>query len=192
MNKAPDETTLTLWMDGELHGDELQKIEAYAKEHPELLAERDAVQAMSRSIQENIPASVEPPYPDFFNERILHAIEAERPAEATTPAPTRGSAGIWKWLAAPLAAGAMAACFYLGTQVSSPATDAGMASTNTPAPSTVYTPDSSVESNIFVAGDQQTTVIVLEGLEDVPDDMNMAGGPIQDPNRVMVNTENYY
>jgi len=194
MNKAPNETTLTLWMDGELHGDELQQMEAYAKEHPELLTERDAIQAMSRSIQDNLPASIEPPYPDFFNERVLHAIETERPVE-TAQASSNESVGFWKWLIAPVAAGAMAVCFYLGTQVSSSDATPGMASMNnapTIAASTVYTPDSSVESNIFVAGDQQTTVIVLEGLEDIPDDMNMAGGPIQDPNKVMVNTETYY
>lgn len=190
MNKAPNETTLTLWMDGELRGDELQEMEAYAKEHPELLAERDAVQAMSRSIQNHLPASIEPPYPDFFNERVLHAIEAERPLAEPAQA-SKSSFTFWKLLVAPLGAGAMAVCFYLGTQVSTP----GIAPTQaapTLAASTVYTPDSSVESNIFVAGDQQTTVIVLEGLEDIPDDMDMAGGPSQNPNKVMVTTESYY
>ena len=77
MKTKPDETTLTLWMDGELEGDELTRIEAWAQDHPEILAERDAVQAMSANIRGNIPASIEPPYPKFFNQHILRHIDDE-------------------------------------------------------------------------------------------------------------------
>lgn len=187
MNTYPDETTLTLWMDGELEGEDLQRMEAWAQEHPELLAERDAIQALSQNMQQNLPASVEPPYPDFFNERIQRAIQEET---APVTAPTQSSGGFWKWLAAPLAAGAMAVCFYLGTQVAPTGTNPMQ---NTSVASTVYTPDNSVEANIFVANNQEATVIVLEGLEDIPDDLDMVGSPYdQNPDRVMVSSEEIY
>ncbi len=79
---TPDEATLTLWMDGELDGDELTKMEAWAQEHPEVLAERDAMQAMNAEIKAAVPASLEPPYADFFNQRILRHIHDEMPAPA--------------------------------------------------------------------------------------------------------------
>ncbi|BDS07515.1 hypothetical protein NT6N_25550 [Oceaniferula spumae] len=190
MNTPPDETTLTLWMDGELEGDDLIRMEAWAKDHPELLAERDAISALSRSIQDNIPASVEPPYPDFFNERILHAIEEDQPAPEPAPAPS--PSGFWKWLVAPVAAGAMAICFYLGTQMQS-GNPAQATTSPVLATSTVYTPDSSVEANIFVSGNEEATVIVLEGLDDIPDDLEMVGGPTpKNSGKVMVNTGEYY
>ena len=167
MKTPPDETTLTLWMDGQLEGKELQSMEAWAQQHPELLAERDAIQAMSQNIQNTLPDSQEPPYPDFFNQRIMSAIQEEAPAPQTK----KSSGSIWRWLAAPIATGAMALCFYLGTQFTgNPSEPTAQTITATP---TVYTPDSGVQADIFVASNQQATVIVIEGLEDVPDDLNL-------------------
>lgn len=189
MKTPPDETTLTLWMDGQLEGEDLQHMEAWAQQHPELLAERDAIQAMSQNIKDAVPNSVEPQYPDFFNQRIMNAIQ-----ETSTPAPAaqKSSGSFWRWLAAPLAAGAMALCFYLGTQVSTQDTGAAGQSLATVSP-TVYTPDSGVQADIFVDTEQAATVIVIEGLQDIPDDLEMAGGPrIDDPNKVMVSSEHVY
>ena len=173
MKTPPDETTLTLWMDGQLTGTELESMEAWAQQHPELLAERDAIQAMTQSIQDTLPSSQEPPYPDFFNQQIMKSIQEETSAatKASVSSPEK-SGSIWRWLAAPLMAGSMAICFYLGTQftgspTTSPSTDT-VASTPT-----VYTPDNGVQADTFVASNQQATVIVIEGLEDIPDDLDL-------------------
>lgn len=190
MKTPPDETTLTLWMDGLLEGEELQNLEAWAKENPELLAERDALQTMNQDIQVLVPSSVEPPYPDFFNQRIMNALAEEIPVEEAAPEQSRG--GIWSMLAAPLAAGAMAFCFYLGTQISSPQTRTTYKAVAA-VESTVYTPDTGVQADIFVDSTQEATIIVLEGLQDIPDDLEMAGGPnTGDPNRILVNTQETY
>ena len=190
MKTKPDDITLTQWMDGELEGEPLRQVEAWAQTHPELLAERDAVQAMSASIRAHVPESVEPPYPDFFNQRILRTIEEDQMAVA---APQTGrlretSPSFWQWLAMPLAAGAMAVCFYLGTQVSnepaSPTTP--MVATAPSANSSVYTPDGDVQANMFKSADAQATVIVLEGLDDIPDDFEMAGEPLIESSKGMM------
>jgi len=187
MNTPPDETTLTLWMDGLLEGEELQHMEAWAQEHPELLAERDAIQALSQNIQQNIPKSIEPPYPDFFNQRIIAAIQEDTPVSEAQ----QSNGGFWRWLAAPLAAGAMALCFYLGTQFTTGA--ANPVGKSIASSSTVYTPDNGVQADIFVNENQDATVIVIEGLTDIPDELNMVGGPsTDDPNKVMVSTEYVY
>lgn len=182
MKKKPDDIMLTQWMDGELEGETLRQVETWVQDHPELLAERDAVQAMSASIQKNIPNSVEPPYPDFFNQRILRAINEETAPQSQ---PDLKSRGFWQWLAMPLAAGAMAVCFYLGTQMDhTPAPSGAPLVINQTPKASVYTPDGAVSANMFKSTD--ATVIVLEGLEDLPDDLEMAGGPSTAPSDAMM------
>ena len=186
MKMKPDENTLTQWMDGELEGDELQRVEKWAQEHPELLAEREAIQSLSSNLREHIADSVEPPYPDFFNQRILRTIEEDRITKASP-----SSASPWKWLqwlSAPLAAGAMAICFYVGTQVNqSPTnTENPVAIVKIAPDSTIYTPDGTVRSAMFKTSDAEATVIVLEGLDDLPDELEMAGEPSSRPSGSMM------
>lgn len=194
-DQAPDPAELTLWMDGELDGDDLTRVESWVKDHPEYLAEREAVQAMQSEIQASIPASIEPPYADFFNQRILRAIEDDGP-HASAQKASQGLGAIvgklGKWLALPAAAAAMLVCFYMGTQVShlsEPLAPIVKVST-TPA---IYMPDGNVRANLVSSEDNGATVIVLEGLEDIPDDFEIVGEPhrIRDSRSqaVMVNTE---
>jgi len=183
-NQAPDEATLTLWMDGELEGDALARVEAWAKDHPELLAQRDAVRAMSESIKSHVPVSVEPPYPDFFNQRIMRHIEEE---SAAGGASSKGDGGLsWRglvgrWAAIPVAAGAMLLCFYLGLQLGDRPVLPARTVAVSPQP-LIYTPDGDVSAEIFNSEDGQATVIVLDGLEDIPDDFDIVGvsTPAQD------------
>lgn len=187
---TPDEITLTLWMDGELEGDALEKVESWARNHPEVLAEREAVQAVSASIRANLPASIEPPYADFFNQRILRHIDDEtsEPAAVTRPS-------FWqqfgRWLAIPVAAAAMAVCFYVGTQVGEQPESAATTYTVATVP-TVYTPDGDVSADMFKSEDADAVIIVLEGLEDIPDDFDIVGEPrhsrSDQSGAVMVNT----
>ncbi len=200
MKTKPDDITLTQWMDGELDGDELIRVEAWVQGHPELLAERDAEQAMSASIREHVVGSEEPPYPDFFNQRILRAIKEDQRAEqqaVSTNVGQTSSRGFWQWVLAPMAAGAMAVCFYLGTQVGGDTPAASgvdpVAIVQVEAPS-VYTPDGAVRADMFKSDDAESMVIVLEGLDDLPDDLEMAGGPTSRPttgssDAMMISTE---
>ena len=41
----------------------------------------------------------------------------------------------------------------------------------------IYMPDGDVRANIFSSDDNGATVIVLEGLEDIPDDFEIVGEP---------------
>ena len=200
MKTKPDDITLTQWMDGELDGDELIRVEAWVRKHPELLAERDAVQAMSASIREHVAESEDPPYPDFFNQRILRAIEEDqRLAQqvGSTPVAQTRSRGFWQWLLAPMAAGAMAVCFYLGMQVDNNppgASGVGSVAIVQVEATSVYTPDGAVRADMFKSEAAEATVIVLEGLDDLPDELEMAGGPILRPttgssDSMMISTE---
>lgn len=176
-HEAPDETMLTRWMDGELSGDELAQVELWAQGHPGILAERDAVQAMQKSIKESVPADREPPYADFFNQRILRMIQNEQARHS----PDTGESGsqwlglLWsKWSALPVAAVAMALCFYLGTRVSFEPQAKGPVASALAAPM-IYTPDADIRANVFSSHGNGATVIVLEGLDDLPDDLEIVG-----------------
>ena len=176
-HQAPDEAMLTRWVDGELSGDELAQLEAWAEKHPDILAERDAVLAMQQDMRDTIAADMEPPYADFFNQRILRIIENES-SRSSHDARVSGShwlGSIWnKWLALPGAAMAMVLCFYLGTQVSLvPQATAPVAAKL--AKPLIYTPDADIRANVFSSGDTGATVIVLEGLDDLPDDLEIVG-----------------
>lgn len=179
-NQVPSEEQLTRWMDDELEGDELARMESWAQDRPEFQAERDAVRAMRSEIRANIPASVEPPYREFFNQRILRAIENDQLAANKAQARHGNHWMAWllnnKWMALPTAAAAMAMCFYLGMQVN----DQPQALIPTAAISTqpvIYTPDGDIKANIFSPTDNGATVIVLEGLDDIPDELEIAGEP---------------
>lgn len=178
-DQEPNPAELTLWMDGELTGDDLARVESWAKNNPEYLAEREAIQAMQSDIRSSIPASVEPPYADFFNQRILRAIEDERGDESEQKLAI-GFAAIAgkfsKWLALPAAAVAMLICFYMGTQVSL-VPDPMAPVVKVSAKPAIYMPDGNVRANVVSPQNNGATVIVLEGLEDIPDDFDIVGEP---------------
>lgn len=166
----PDETALTLWMDGELEGEALHKVEQWAQKHPELLAERDAIRAMNTEISEHIPSHVEPPYPEFFNQQILRQMHNEQTSESTA---VKQKKGLWQWLtmpavAIPVMAAAMALCFTIGTQYGSENMTSVVAQG-----SSVYTPDGGVSADMFQSTDSDSLIIVLDGLDDIPDDVEI-------------------
>ena len=112
----------------------------------------------------------------------MQAIENEKVESA---ARVRSTGSQWlgnklnKWLALPAAAAAMVMCFYMGTQVSHmPDSVAPVAAVSAvsvePA---IYMPDGDVRANIFSSDDNGATVIVIEGLEDIPDDFEIVGEP---------------
>ena len=76
MNTNPDEITLALWLDDELTGAELAKVEAWAAEHPEQFEARARIREWRAHLSSAMPANEEPPYPDFFNSRVLQAIQS--------------------------------------------------------------------------------------------------------------------
>ena len=65
---------LALWLDDELHGEELVAFEAQAGHRPELIAARAEIRRWRELVAATIPAVEEPPCPDFFNIRVARAI----------------------------------------------------------------------------------------------------------------------
>ena len=77
MNTNPDEAKLALWLDDELQGEELVAFEAWAASQPEQIAAREDVRRWRKLMASALPATEEPPYPEFFNGRVARAIRRQ-------------------------------------------------------------------------------------------------------------------
>ena len=167
MNTTPDETTLNLWLDDELTGDELAAVNAWAATQPEQLEAREENRRYKAALRAAIPASVEPPSPEFFNARIARMIET---AAASPSAAREKTVDVPFWLNPrswfmPMAAAAgMLFAFWIGSNTGSPQAPAQQAG----APD-VYVPEFGVNAEWVSAGDELGGVIVLTGVNAIPD-----------------------
>ncbi len=169
MNTTPDEITLALWLDDELAGDEFAAVEAWAADQPEPLAAREENRRYKATMQAVIPASIEPPSPEFFNARIARLIEtstASAPIAAATPVSVV-EVPFWlnprSWFMPAAAAAGMLVAFWLGGNITSPRSAVADASPD------VYVPEVGVNAQWVSPGDGQGGVIVLTGVSAIPD-----------------------
>ncbi|RPJ35860.1 MAG: hypothetical protein EHM17_01085 [Verrucomicrobiaceae bacterium] len=170
MNINPDEARLALWLEDELHGEELATFEAALAGRAELFAAREEVRRWRGMMAAALPPSVEPPYPDFFNSRIAKAI---RELDAA-PLPEPNAAGGFSWRAwfMPVAACAgMAITFWLGGLKSGrvPEIDVTGAPRAIPVEPILYTPENGVSAEWIASSKAAASVIVLSGVEAIPD-----------------------
>jgi hypothetical protein len=167
MNTNPDEATLALWLDDELTGAELASVEAWAAGQPEQIAARNEIRRWRALVASAIPASEEPPFPDFFNSKVLQAIREQ----TTIPQAVEKKAGFWKsWLMPTAACAGMALTFWAGTKASAPPEyDVAGAPKAIPVEPVVYTPVSGVNAEWFASNEASATVIVLSGVTAIPD-----------------------
>lgn len=180
MNTPPDDVTLALWLEDELHGDEFAAVEAWARTQPDQIAMRESARKWKAMVKSAIPAVEEPPYPDFFNKRIAQHIKRHEAQQTETRA--QNTIPFWRKFTLPLAACAgMAFTFWLGihsrsipvveTIAEMTATDEliQLAEANDSPPATVYTPENGVRAECFESETASATVVVLDGLAAIPD-----------------------
>lgn len=167
MNTNPDDATLALWLDDELTGEQLAVVEAWASRQPAQLAAREEIRRWRATMAAAVPASVEPPYPEFFNSRVLHAIRRQKPV----PAVAVKNPFSWKSWFIPMAACAgMMMAFWVGKQSrTAPEYDVSNAPRAIPVEPVVYTPENGVKAEWFSSTEASATVIVLNGVPAIPD-----------------------
>ena len=167
MNTNPDESTLALWLDDELTGAELAAVEAWASSQPDQLAARDEVRRWRATMAAALPASIEPPYPDFFNSRVMQAIrEQDAPVKRAVKNPSS-----WRsWLMPMAACAGMVLAFWVGKKSQSAiAQEVVNAPRAIPVGPVVYTPESGVKAEWISGSKASATVIVLNGVTAIPD-----------------------
>jgi anti-sigma factor RsiW len=163
----PDEETLALWLDDELTGHEMAAVEAWASQHPEQLAARAGIRQWRATFSAAIPTSEEPPYPDFFNSKVLQGIREQAPK----PLVAEKRPVSWKsWLMPTAAFAGMALTFWVGTKSNSvPEINVVGAPRAIPVDPVLYTPETGVNAELFASSDASATVIVLSGVTAIPD-----------------------
>ena len=179
MNK-PDEHTLNRWLRGELEDEELREVDAWAEINAGDLDSEFQCNigwdALGADYMKAIPASEEPPYPEFFNSKIQQSIQAAGPDQTPQSVPAQSQAvhSIWqkiRWIFMPTAIAAGIA-FYAGSQMTQTATpDVGPELVSY---ERVYVPDSGVVA-AFSETDRATE-IVLEGLHPISDELDIVKG----------------
>lgn len=193
MDEIRKQELLTRWMDGVLTDEERKEFGPYLAERPELERERDAFIAMRTELRAAMPASVEPPYPDFFNTHLERLIRESRSAIGAEAKPASGVWRMLSWWLAPAAAGAVVLAFFAGMRLGGPGDGAVMASAGTLIPA-VYSPIASVHVEAMQDDTVGATVIVLDGLEEIPDsvDLFQASVPGQAPEGYYISTGTLY
>ncbi len=168
MNTNPDETRLALWLDDELEGTELAEMNAWAAGKPDQLAAREELRAYRKTMVETMPASTEPPYPDFFLSRVNQGIRDIQLAEERSAAPLAAPArSFWRsWLMPAAACAGMVFAFGIGKQARQPAEKLAIVPSLAPV---VYTPEEGVDAEWFASTSAEATVIVLQGVSAIPD-----------------------
>ncbi len=160
----PDDQTLMMWMDDELGPAEQAAVDLWSIENPEWLEKRQSLRTWRSSMQSVFAAEVEPPCVDFFHAKLQHSLEQQ--AETNTSSIAPASLPFWRRFAMPLAAAAAIAIAFL----------AGRTTVIIPHPADnimTYTPEEGVNAEYFVSSPSEGTVIVLNGVTDIPDQFSI-------------------
>ena len=168
MKTPPDDQLLARWLDNELSPAERTRFEAMLAADPALRAEAESMKQLGEALRANVEFEREVPHADFFNSQIQEAITADQRAQARGRGRAAGAASWLDWLRSPLTLAGAAAVVLLGvfllrrdgphTQILS-----------------LYAPNTAVVAAVSYHDDAQATVLLLEGLEAIPADHNIAG-----------------
>jgi anti-sigma-K factor RskA len=159
-----------LWLDGALPADQRAEFERRMDTDAALRAEVEAALSMRKMLREAVPATRELPYPDFFNSQIQVRINREdEDRRARERALSLQGWNAWKlrlpWLVT--TAAALVALMLLRPGTSTTSFDTVV--------SGVYAPDPLISVTDFYSAEAGAAVLVLEGIEEVPANVKVAG-----------------
>ena len=174
MKKEKTEELFVKWIDGRLSPNEERELTALIESDPELKDDLSEMQKMSRMVREEVPASVEPPYGDFFNSQLMRKVDLDKESQR----PSKKAARWWsslRWAWAPVGAMALVLAFFAGQQISRPAAALGnqVATVDTAsALPSVYFAGESLETEMISDSTGEVSVIVVNGLTAIGDEID--------------------
>jgi len=171
----PDDIQIALWLEDELEGVERDTLDAWAARNPELLQQREELRAWKDWMKQSLPLPENVPHAEFFQARVAREIRMTQadPAPAAAVRHKR-----WRTFLLPAASAAgMAFCFWLGGRYGNGAGHPVAANIPTGQSAlaggalspVLYTPESQVAAHAFASEGAAATVIVLDGVEAMPD-----------------------
>ena len=167
------EEIITRWIDGELNAENRAEFDELMKDDPEFCARvRQQAEGIGNAMRAEISNDVQPPYPDFFNSQIQKRIRQES-HQSSAKNSASGFSVLW-WLRSPLTWGAAALFMIMFfTRNDERAGGAGSYVVST------YAPDPKVKvERAEYDDDAEATIIMLTGLDPIPDDVEINGRDI--------------
>jgi anti-sigma factor RsiW len=168
--KTPSEDhDLIRWLDGEMNEAERSGFATRLEADPGLKAEVEMMQRLCADLRTHLPAEMPVPYPDFFNSQIQVRIAQEEIVQLPV---ARNS---WhKWFRLPTLLTATAAVAIAGYMIWQQAKPAGNSFVHS-----IYAPNPSVKAHTFHSDAAHATVLMLEGVEEIPADRQIVGYHIE-------------
>lgn len=177
MKKEKTEELFVKWIDGQLSREEENQLSDLLIDDPALDADLKEMRALARSVKAEVPASVEPPYGDFFNSQLMRKvdlqIESQRPAKKVE---RWWQSFRWAW--APVGALALVLSFFAGHRIARPAAEPVAQIKVEPVDqstlTTVYFAGEALDADVISDANGEVSVIVVNGLSAIRDDIDFA------------------
>jgi len=170
--KPEEEEKLTQWIDGKLDDDQVRSL---LDAHPELVDLKKSAAESGNLLRQELPLEENLPYPDFFNHRIQQRLQEDTDADAPSVSLKEESQYLPLFTRSRLFAGFAFAALAIGLIVHSVL---GPNPTDSSARTEVvgtYTPNPQVLASSHYNADAGATIIQLDGLEEIPSDMEITG-----------------
>lgn len=175
MKKEKTEELFVKWIDGQLSPDEEKQLDTLMQDDSAIEAELQEMKSLSGVMKKEIPASVEPPYGDFFNSKLMRKVDlqirSQRPAEK---AQRWWQSMRWAW--APVSALALVLSFFAGHRIARPDQPKFTNTTANASPATalptVYFAGESLDAEVIADSQGDVSAIVVNGLSAIRDDID--------------------
>ena len=174
MKPPSEDHDLIRWLDGEMTDTEIAAFEARLKDDPMLSKEADVLRALSVDIRDHLPAEMRIPHADFFNSQIQVRI-AQMDLDESRQKQTGNTSLADSFLArmrnpwfATAGAVALAVLGFVWMRPHTQDTAHSLILSS-------YTPSLGVEASTYHDNEADATVLMLDGLEEVPADRKISG-----------------
>ncbi len=179
MKKEKTEELFVKWVDDQLSPEEQVQMDALLAEEPSLEAELYQCRNAADAMRAEIPASVEPPYGDFFNSQLMRKVDHEIASHSRAKKAERWWQSFqWAW--APAGALALVLAFFAGHRVAKPASSGEFAAVPVTGQlqlidelPTVYFNDDQLKARVIAGADGEVSAIVVDGLTAIRDDFDI-------------------
>lgn len=172
MKTPPEDHDLIRWLDGEMNDAERAAFETRLNADSQLKAEAESMQKLGERLRSSLPKDRPMPHADFFNSQIQVRIAQMELDEERSSA--RASSASWtEWFRLPWLAAAAAVVVAMLAIVSRP--DSRVAASDVTQVLSTYAPNPDVVVRGYEDADAHATVLMLDGLPDLPPDQKIVG-----------------
>lgn len=175
MKTEINEEVFVKWVDGDLSAEELVVVDCLMAGDEVFREEMEAAKRLSGMVRENVPASIEPPYGDFFNSQLMRKVDLAAERKEMVRSGKRWWESIrWSWV--PVGALALAVSFLAGNRLARPVSGdeivGGTITRDLLSSTVIYAAGNDLEAQIIADASGEISAIVVNGLSALSDDVD--------------------